>query len=59
MSDQKKLYKNIHTGEVLTLDHIEVFERNYPHPIKVYVFENGDRWSEKDLNERFVKVDEE
>jgi len=40
------MYQNVNTGKTLKLDRVEVI-RNYPEPVKVYVFENGERWSEE------------
>ena len=39
------MYQNVNTGEVWKLDHVEVIPNN-PKPLKVYVFENGERWAE-------------
>jgi len=39
------MYQNVNTGETRKLDRVEVIP-NYPKPLKVYVFENGERWAE-------------
>ena len=51
------MYRNINTNEVWKLDHIEDIPNN-PKPIKVYVFENGERWAEGLFFTHFRKVDE-
>ena len=49
------MYKNIHTGELWELDHIEDVPSN-PKSIKVYVFKNGERWNEELFFKHFRKV---
>lgn len=51
------MYKNVNTGEVWKLDRVETIHSN-PKDLKVYVFENGERWAEDLFYKHFVKVDE-
>ena len=51
------MYQNVNTGETWKLDHVEEIP-NSPKLLKVYVFENGERWSEDLFFRHFRKVDE-
>jgi len=51
------MYQNKNTGEVWKLDRVEVIPSN-PKDLKVYVFENGERWAEDLFYQHFRKVDE-
>jgi hypothetical protein len=51
------MYKNVNTGQVWKLDHVESVPNN-PEPITVYVFENGERWNTELFFKHFVKVGE-
>ncbi len=51
------MYQNKNTGEIWKLDCVEEVPNN-PKPIKVYVFENGERWNEELFLRHFRKVDE-
>ncbi len=50
------MYKNKHTGEIWKLERIETVENN-PKNIIVYVFENGERWSQDLFLAHFVSVE--
>jgi hypothetical protein len=54
---ENAMYKLTTTGEIWKLDHIESVP-NYPDPITVYVFENGERWAKDLFFKYFVKVSE-
>lgn len=49
------MYKNVNTGEVWKLDHVEEIPNN-PKPLTVYVFENGERWAKDLFFSHFVEV---
>ena len=49
-------YQNKNTYEIWKLDHIKTFE-SHPKDIKVYVFENGQRWCQDDFFEYWVKLE--
>ena len=51
------MYKLKTTGEIWKLDRIETIPNN-PKDLKVYVFENGERWAEDLFYQFFVKVGE-
>jgi hypothetical protein len=51
------MYQNVNTGEIWELDHVEEIPNN-PKPLKVYVFENGERWAEDLFFRHFRKVGE-
>lgn len=42
------LYENKHTHEVWKISHVETVP-NYPKPIRVWVFENLQRWCEEEF----------
>ena len=49
-------YQNKNTYEIWKLDHVETV-KSRPKDIKVYVFENGERWNEHLFFEFWVKVE--
>jgi hypothetical protein len=55
--EEKGMYQNVNTGETWKLDHVEEITNNQK-PLKVYVFENGERWAEDLFFRCFRKVGE-
>lgn len=50
------MYRNVNTGKVLKLKGIELV-KTYPEPVRVAVFENGERWAIDLFYKHFRKVD--
>lgn len=50
-----KWYKNVHTGEIWKLNRVESIP-NFPKPVAVYIFENGERWAADLFFAHFVET---